>query len=85
MLDEPGMDPTLTSAIRPRTPPTGFLGLVPIMLGILAVLVMMLVFFEGGRALAARLEVREQALVIMLAGMAINAAWPHRCGWLRGR
>ena len=83
MLDERGMDPTLTSALRPRSPLSGLLGLAPIMLGVLAMLFFVLVFFESGRALAGRLETREQALAIMMCGMVLNAAWPHRCAWMR--
>ena len=83
MLDQPGMDPTLTSAIRPRPPLSAFLELAPIMLGVLGALFLLLVAFESGRALAGELDTREQSLAIVICGMILNAAWPHRCAWMR--
>ena len=83
MLDVARMDPTLTTALRARPPLLGLLELLPIMLVLLGVLVLVLVSFESGRALAGVLDTREQSLAIMMCGMVLNAAWPPRCAWLR--
>lgn len=83
MLTGSRMDPTLTAAIRPRSPLAGFAELAPIMIGVLAALFFLLLSFEGGRILAGQLGTREQSLAIMVCGVALNAAWPRRCVWIR--
>ncbi len=83
MLDHSPMDPTLTSALSPRTPVSELLGLVPIILGILVALLFLLGTFETGRVLAGRLDTRGQSLAIMLCGLALNASWLRGCAWMR--
>lgn len=83
MLDDRGMDPTLTSALRPRTPLSGLLELVPIMAGLLGVLILLLLSFESGRALAGRLGTREQSLAVTVGVLVAHAMWPLRCAGRR--